>query len=399
MTAQNDPQTALRRQGQYAVIAVVVIGFAVTFIGSLANASLPFNALQAGIAVLLGLVYLFLLLRSDDFFDRVSSPWHHASYFFVLIALVSVINYLLLGPGTWLIPLPVVGAAIERIASRWRWLIYLAILGGMTLPLGIRTGEWGSAINSSFLLIPAIYFVIILTQLRLNEQKARQEAENLSGQLEEAHNQLAAYAVQVEDLATTKERNRLAREIHDNLGHYLTVASIQLEAAQAVINDDPEKAKDGLEKAQKFIREGLESVRESVAALRESPVGSRPLSEAFNILLDETRSAGIVVEFVIKGTHRKLDAKTKLTLFRVMQEGLTNIRKHARASRVDVLLDYGKSNQVHLVIRDNGVGTSMTNSGGFGLIGIRERLQLLNGNLEIETSPGSGFKMDVWVPG
>jgi signal transduction histidine kinase len=191
----------------------------------------------------------------------------------------------------------------------------------------------------------------------------------------------------------------LAREIHDNLGHYLTVVHVQLEAARAVMSENPERALDALNKAQKLTQEGLSTVRRSVASLRESPVDNRPLVEAIGTLLGETRSAGIVAELDVQGTRRTLELKTNLTLYRIVQEALTNVRKHARASRVDVNLDYQDHGSVRLVVKDNGVGTAGIGNDGFGLVGMRERVQLLGGELRIETGPGQGFSLEAVVPG
>jgi signal transduction histidine kinase len=232
--------------------------------------------------------------------------------------------------------------------------------------------------------------------MRLNEQKAREHAEQLMLELEEANVQLAAYATQAEELAMTQERNRLAREIHDNLGHTLTIVNVQIEAAKVVMDSDPDRAMDALNKAQELAQKGLTGVRKSVAALRESPVSSRPLSEAIASLVKEAQSSGIVTEFKVTGEPQALEHKIALALYRAAQEGLTNVRRHARASRVDILLDFQPS-EVRLEVKDNGVGAAET-TGGFGLLGIRERMQLLGGRLEINTGVGKGFCLTASVP-
>jgi signal transduction histidine kinase len=200
-------------------------------------------------------------------------------------------------------------------------------------------------------------------------------------------------------MATIQERNRLAREIHDNVGHYLTVVNVQIEAARAVMAQDPDRARTALDKAQKLTKDGLTAVRQSVAAFRESPTDSRSLIDAIQSLVQETRSSGLVAEFEVVGEHRSLDSQTKLTLFRVAQEGLTNVRKHAHASRVDVVLDYSLPQTIRLSIRDNGVGKSAAVVDGFGLIGMRERVHMLGGRLTIESAVGKGLWLETAVPG
>ena len=140
----------------------------------------------------------------------------------------------------------------------------------------------------------------------------------------------------------------------------------------------------------------MTQVRESVASLRESPVSNRSLDEALASLISETQSTGVVTEFKTAGKPIPLDNKVALALFRVAQEGLTNVRRHSRASRVDMLLDY-QPNEVQLTIKDNGVGAAET-SGGFGVLGMRERMVLVNGRLEISTGLGKGFCLTASAP-
>jgi signal transduction histidine kinase len=241
-----------------------------------------------------------------------------------------------------------------------------------------------------------VVFVAVFAQMRLNEQEARERAEQLMEALEQANAQLAAYATQVEELAMTQERNRLAREIHDSLGHTLTIVNVQSEAAKTVMESDPDRAIDAINKVQDMAQKGLTQVRQSVAALRESPVSNRPLSEAIASLLTDVENSGIVTEFQETGEPSKLEHKVALALYRAAQEGLTNVCRHARASRVDVNLDF-QPNEVRLEIKDNGVGTAQTTE-GFGLLGVRERMQLLGGRLEIDTEAGKGFHLVASVP-
>lgn len=398
MPAAPEEQVGTNQQESMTTLVVVAVGFLVTFVGSYADASLPFTTLQAAAAILLGALYLVLLLRCSVYFARFPGSWGRFVYFTFQLLLLFAIQFLILGPGTWLIPLPLVGVAVEWLERKGRWLVYLAIVFGLSLPLGIRTGDWSNAVSAPLFLVPAVAFSAIVTQLRLSDRESRKHAEAVSKELEKANHQLGHYAIQVEELATTQERNRLAREIHDSLGHYLTAANVQLEAARAVLETDQAKAASAIEKAQQLTKEGLHAVRESVAALRDSPVGGLSLSDALMLLLDELQATGIVTSFHIEGKHRVLNANAKLTLYRVMQEGLTNVRKHARASRVDVILDY-QVGTVRLELKDNGVGTEMTRTNGFGMIGMRERVQLLSGELRFETAPGRGFSLEATVPG
>ena len=97
------------------------------------------------------------------------------------------------------------------------------------------------------------------------------------------------------------------------------------------------------------------------------------------------------------GKTNPIESKPALALYRVVQEGLTNVRKHADASHVDIELDFSQDDQIHLTLRDDGTGAADT-SGGFGLIGLRERVQLLGGEFKVETQPDQGFQIEVLLP-
>lgn len=198
--------------------------------------------------------------------------------------------------------------------------------------------------------------------------------------LEAANVKLTEYAAQVEALATERERTRLAREIHDSLGHYLTVVNMQIEAALAVMEADPERARQSMTKAQTLTKNGLAEIRRSVAALRDDTAAERPLHEALLQLVEEHRSTGLDVHYQLDGAIRPCAAQIEMTLYRAAQEGLTNIRKHAKATRAELHLNYQRPDAVALELRDNGVGgVGIEQNGGFGLLGLFERAKLLGG--------------------
>jgi signal transduction histidine kinase len=278
-------------------------------------------------------------------------------------------------------------------------IVCAAILISVVTVMGFLE-NWPAGIwQSSLGLLGGIIFVVLFTQIAVREQKARTEVERLATELSQANQKLREYAAQVEELATTQERNRLAREIHDSLGHYLTVINVQLEAAKAVLTHDATRALDALTKAQSLARDGLAEVRRSVATLRSSPLDNLSLPEAVTALMDECRAAGIAAELTVKNDPRPLAPPIKLTLYRAAQEGLTNVRKHAQASQIKVTLDYSSEQIIRLVIQDNGLGTKEITDTGFGLLGIRERVHLLDGQVDTHAEPNQGFTLKVEVPG
>jgi signal transduction histidine kinase len=388
----------LDRQGKVLFVFLVFVGYIVTFafiyIEYIRRITIRDEEIIVGI--LLGGVYLLLGLNQHWIYDHIPAGWADLLFFFLMCSLLFGIGLVLGVGGNVLLGIPLIGIAMERLNLWPRVLVYVALDAAVVLPLGLRFEDWSSALINGITLSVVILFIAWFAQLRLNEQQARERVEMLMVNLETANAQLAAYATQAEELAMIQERNRLAREIHDSLGHTLTIVNVQIEAAKVVMLSDPERALDSLNKAQKFARKGLTQVRESVASLRESPVSNQPLSEAIRPLVKEAHSTGIVTEFKIVGEPQTLENKVALALYRAAQEGLTNVCKHARASRVDILLDY-QPNQVRLELKDNGVGATET-TGGFGLLGIQERMQLLGGKLEIHTAAGKGFGLVASVP-
>lgn len=318
-------------------------------------------------------------------------------YFTIQIPLVFYIQWLAfdLSGTSWILMMPIAGQSITL--PRWgRILVPILLLGGFIWLLS-QFIPLENAYNAIANISVAILFTMVFTYAAVREEESRVKVEQLANQLQFVNQQLREYAVQAEELATTKERNRLAREIHDTLGHYLTVINVQLEAAKLMLEGNPDRAREALDKSQTLAQEGLQAVRRSVSALRELPTDRLPLPEAIGDLIAENRSAGIVTEMQLLGEPRLLDPRVNLTLYRVVQEGLTNARKHARASRADILLDFRQDTAVSLTIRDNGIGAAQTD-GGFGLLGLQERVNLLGGEMAVATAVRQGFTLRVTLP-
>ncbi len=230
-------------------------------------------------------------------------------------------------------------------------------------------------------------------------ENARMEAESLSAKLEESNEKLRSYALRVGDLAVAEERNRLAREIHDSIGHTLTVVNVQVEAARTVLNSDPDKARSALEAAQAYTRQGLTEVREAVSSLRQSPLENKSLPQALEELLQKASTTGLKVNLKVNGTPLELPAPLAHTLHRVAQETLTNTLRHAQASRLELQLDFAQESTVILKVKDNGKGYSPSEEpSGFGLLGLKERVGHHGGETRIESGEGSGFTLEVKLP-
>nr|HMN58971.1 sensor histidine kinase [Anaerolinea sp.] len=288
----------------------------------------------------------------------------------------------------WLILMPLVGSAVEYLRRPLAVLVCALILFTMVL-IFASLYDWQNALAWSMPFLAAVLFVALFTQAMVSEADARLE-------LARANQKLREYAAQVEELAVVQERNRLAREIHDGLGHYLTAINIQLKAAQAMFTQDPPASATALQNAQTLTGEALSDVRRSISSLRADPSTSRPLAETLGLLLAEARAADLRADLTVSGEPRPLGQQVEFTLYRVAQESLTNVRKHAQAGHVQLRLAY-LDRAVCLSVEDDGVGAD-DSSGGFGLVGLRERVELVNGSLNVTTAPHRGFKLEVQIP-
>jgi two-component system NarL family sensor kinase len=203
-------------------------------------------------------------------------------------------------------------------------------------------------------------------------------------------------------LGVIEERNRLAREIHDTLAQGLTGIMLHLESVDAMLEAgaDPARIRQITQKALNLARTNLEEVRRSVLDLRAAPLEGRNLAEALTDLAQEFMAREkIKVNFRVTGGSRPLPLRVEVGLYRIVQEGLTNIARHAGAKRVDLELNLTPE-QVQLSVEDDGQGFDPTqvSQGHFGLIGLNERVKLLGGRLQLESSPGAGVRVAVTIP-
>lgn len=253
-------------------------------------------------------------------------------------------------------------------------------------------------LGSGLLMGLAAIFIQLATEFMLSEYRSRQQLAIANAQLMDANAQLREYAIQVETLATTQERNRVAREIHDSLGHALTVLNLHLEAALKLRQSDPTTATEFLQQAKQLGSQALQEVRRSVAALRIDPLQNQSLQVSLQRLIQEfQRSTGItpICELNLPNT---IPHAWKIPIYRTIQEALTNICKHAAATQVKIQA-YLTTTHLHLSIQDNGCGfdPNQTTS-GFGLKGMGERILAVQGTLEITTHPSQGCKIQVSLP-
>ncbi len=236
-----------------------------------------------------------------------------------------------------------------------------------------------------------IFFVLQLTNKFLEERQMRQ-------QLAQTHEQLQQYAQEIEELAAVQERNRIARDIHDSLGHALTTLNIQLSVAVKLWSVDPAQAQPFLAQAQQLGATAIKEVRQSVSTLRQDAPEDQPLEAKIESLVEDFRAGTGLAICTNISRLASVPPQVAKTVYRIVQEALTNISKHAQATEVQVQLSATKD-KACLTIEDNGRGFNLNqNPTGFGLLGMQARVAAVRGRCHIETKPGAGCRLTVEIP-
>jgi signal transduction histidine kinase len=345
--------------------------------------------------------------------------------------------YLLLFSG-----LTLVSGFLAATGIYWDWLLYLVTVAlcflGLRLLIAVIAAVllFGMvALNLSFLnnwsfplteasnlitFVGAFVFVgafsTVMTLFHQQKDRAEQlllQVEQSKHELEEAHAQLQRYAAQVEELSIARERTRIAREMHDTLGHYLTILSVQLETVSKLQQRDPTRAVAEIAEARHVAAQSMQELRNAITVLRLAGNEIKNLPEALAQLGREFQQGA-------EGAELTLDLDTELpplspeiqhALYRAVQEALTNVRKHAHATKVLMRLRY-EDEWLEALVLDNGRGIEPstpedvagsanaappTPSGGFGLIGLRERVALLGGQMTAGPANPNGFRVTVRV--
>jgi signal transduction histidine kinase len=202
-------------------------------------------------------------------------------------------------------------------------------------------------------------------------------------------------------LAIEHERVRIARELHDVVAHSVSVIVVQAGAERMALGEERPATREVLFEIERTGREALVEMRRLVGVLRrdgEAPeLAPQPSLNHLDELMEHVRRAGLPVELTVEGEAVELSPGVDVSAFRIVQEALTNTLKHAGPARAAVLVRYGR-NRLELEVADDGVGTPSLNGGGHGLIGMRERVALHSGELDVESRLGEGFKIRANLP-
>jgi NarL family two-component system sensor histidine kinase YdfH len=277
--------------------------------------------------------------------------------------------------------------------------IFYAILGFFSILL---VSDFDSLRLFFPILLASIGFSAFFAYSFFVQIEARVRTENLLNDLEEAHQQLAEYALEVENLTITNERQRMARDLHDTLAQGLAGLILQLEAANIHIEEKRvEKTQEILQQALSRARSTLVDARRAIDDLRFDSSNPRHLAEGITREVTRFNNAtGIPCKLLID-LPGVLSDEVSEHVFRTVSEGLGNIARHAQANQASVEISQA-DNHLNLRIWDDGAGFNpdeeMARAGHYGLLGIRERARLAGGTLNINSSPGNGTRIDLSLP-
>jgi signal transduction histidine kinase len=284
-----------------------------------------------------------------------------------------------------------------------------AFLMGMLPDRTQSVSGWGIALGAAaivvhndphqgwadFLFISILFTIVWLAGNALSAKLSQYHAaEERAARLEREREERARAAV-------AEERARIARELHDVVGHSVSVMTVQASGVRRLLHPDQEREREALLIVEQTGREALAEMRKLVGVLRrpeESPaLAPQPSLEHVDKLVEQVRESGLAVGLKVEGKPEKLPASVDLAGYRLVQEGLTNTLKHAQARNAEVLVRYG-TDEVELVVTDDGNGIGGGEGSGHGLVGLRERVAVVGGQLEAGPRPGGGYEVRARLP-
>jgi signal transduction histidine kinase len=297
--------------------------------------------------------------------------------------------------GSVLAMFPFLFVGMLLVAWQYKWQYTLLVIAGITaLNTGMTftfTNVGGQPFQGVILVIlmQSVVFLAVGGSISFLMTRIRQQ----QNYLESANIRLAHHASTLEELATSRERNRLALELHDTLAHTLSGLSVQLETVKAYWNVDDKTARSLLEQALKATHLGLDETRRTLKALRAGPLDDLGLTPALRKMAEDTAVRyGLTLDMAEISQLPSLAPDVEQCIYRVAQEAISNAVKHANARKLTVKLEH-TGDKVHLTVQDDGAGFDVIKNiknGHFGLEGMQERAKLAGGTLEVKSQPGEG---------
>lgn len=349
---------------------------------------IPFTVMMA--------VHAYLHTTIGRWSGRIKAPIYLAAQTVLAVALV------VMGDGSMITAslfFPLAGEVFGLFAEVLPRLLGMGALLAAWATTQFATAGWGIVRTQLPGAVLALAFVGIYVTLFTRQLRERERAEHLLAELEEVNGKLRAYALRVEELTITQERQRMARELHDTLAQGLAGLIMQLEAVDDLLaRGDAERARAITARAMGRARTTLQESRTAIQALR-SPLERGDVIEAVHRLIDAL-AADTGITCTLEAGPLDLPEERADTVYRVVQEGLVNIARHARARRAWVRISVEPGGKLRLEVGDDGVGfdPSRLKAGHFGLTGLRERVELAGGRIAVESAPGQGTRILVTLP-
>jgi signal transduction histidine kinase len=246
-----------------------------------------------------------------------------------------------------------------------------------------------------FVFLPLVFAIAWLAGFALRGRAAQAQAAEERATVAELERETAAR------IAVAEERARIARELHDVVAHAVSVMVLHVGAVRHNLPEALDEDREALTGVERTGRTALAEMRRLLGAMRRDDddveLAPQPGLASLDPLLDEIRRAGLPVQLSVDGEPVALPRTLDLSAYRIVQEGLTNALKHARASRADVLVRYG-SDQLQIDVRDNGRGSSASDGLGHGLVGVRERVKIYGGEMTAGAAADGGFVLSTRMP-
>jgi signal transduction histidine kinase len=275
--------------------------------------------------------------------------------------------------------------------SRQAWTGLAIVLGGITTVVYNIPGH----ATPELLFIPVDFGISWVAGFALRERAEQAEAAEVRATQAEREREAAAR------VAVAEERARIARELHDIVAHAVSVMVLQVGAVRHKLPDALAEDRDALRSVERAGRTALAEMRRLLAAIRpdgdEAELVPQPGLDGLDSLLEEIERAGLPVELHVDGEAFPLPRGVELSAYRIVQEGLTNALKHARASDADVTVRY-RPDELEIEVRDNGQGSATSDGLGHGLVGVRERVKIYGGEMTAGRATEGGFVLSTRLP-
>jgi signal transduction histidine kinase len=377
-----------------------------------------------------GMMALYLGVSLTDAIGNNRFGWQHLALIGLTATQAAIYWYAFVRCGSWppdtrrLFLNFVVGPAIVLVqqsispifANMW-WVYFghnfsgalppwaaISSMGALLILFFGRLSNWqpqtlapGAAISAALIFLgSSVFYLFIRKSAEHSEARAR-----LITELQQAYRELAAAREQEAELAALKERERIARDMHDSLGHALVSLSVQLEAAQRLYKKDPERASAQMDEMKAVTRQSMDALRRTLAGLRAPGLGDRTLRQAIQEMsVAVSQRSSVAVNCRIAPEADRLNPTVAEAIWGVTQEALTNIEKHAQARCAEVEVNIA-ANALALRICDDGVGLpadAFNKAGHYGLRGMRERVEGVGGKLSVGHNAGAGTCVEADIP-